>query len=343
MRSLIITTPPTPTHLSAPPSFTHCLLPLPHSSHKAFNLLLPHPNFRLSLLFNTQHASSLSVVRCSSRSGSSAPGSEGVEEASVEVTVEDGNLHGSVGSPRIPSFVRPVANLSLSDQAFFLLAFIACTTSVAFTSLVFAAVPTLFIAYQHMFYYIVAINVAMRNAATSLSKLADTAREELPSTMAAIRLSGMEISDLTLELSDLRKIEDFDVLKFLENFEFGQVEIVVNSKSLRVAQILFTHLLLEPIGLMEIADGVNKSAQALQAAEAGIRQIGSMAHQQTITMIQERASLPIISLQPVVAGAARKTSRAVGRATKTFMNIISRKEGTTEEYDDDTMNMQDFS
>ena len=45
---------------------------------------------------------------------------------------------------------------------------------------------------------------AMRRAAVSLSKLADTAREELPSTMAAIRLSGMEISDLTLELSDLR-------------------------------------------------------------------------------------------------------------------------------------------
>ena len=45
---------------------------------------------------------------------------------------------------------------------------------------------------------------AVGRAATSLSKLADTAREELPSTMAAIRLSGMEISDLTLELSDLR-------------------------------------------------------------------------------------------------------------------------------------------
>ncbi|TQE13772.1 hypothetical protein C1H46_000779 [Malus baccata] len=35
-------------------------------------------------------------------------------------------------------------------------------------------------------------------AAISLSKLADTAREELPSTLAAVRLSAMEISDLTL-------------------------------------------------------------------------------------------------------------------------------------------------
>ncbi|VVA22184.1 PREDICTED: chitinase [Prunus dulcis] len=44
-----------------------------------------------------------------------------------------------------PSVLSPsVAKLSLSDQAFFPLAFVACTTSVAFTSLVIAAVPTLF-------------------------------------------------------------------------------------------------------------------------------------------------------------------------------------------------------
>ncbi|RWW53123.1 hypothetical protein BHE74_00040412 [Ensete ventricosum] len=64
-------------------------------------------------------------------------------------------------------------------------------TAVAFTSLVAAAIPTL---------------LAMQRAATSLARLADTATEELPSTMAAIRLSGMEISDLTLELSDLRYV-----------------------------------------------------------------------------------------------------------------------------------------
>ncbi|KAK9292719.1 hypothetical protein L1049_020698 [Liquidambar formosana] len=131
---------------------------------------------------------------------------------------------------------------------------------------------------------------AMGRTATSLAKLADTACKELPSTMAAIRLSGMEISDLTLELSDLSQ---------------------------------------------EITDGVNKSTQAVQAAEAGIRQIGSLARQQTISMIQERASLPIISLQPVVSGAAEKTSGAVGQATKSFMNLISRGEFSSGNEDDD--------
>ncbi|KAG2689387.1 hypothetical protein I3760_09G136300 [Carya illinoinensis] len=230
---------------------------------------------------NSRYKQSRLVSLCSSYT--SGPSNDqlknrGLEEVSREDLVEDENSQTrwnvEVGSPSVPANVVPAAKLSLSDQAFFLLAFIACTTSVAFTSLVIAAVPTLY---------------AMGRAATSLSKLADTAREELPSTMAAIRLSGMEISDLTLELSDLSQ---------------------------------------------EITDGVTKSAQAVQAAEAGIRQIGTLARQQTISMIQERASLPIISLQPVVAGAAKKTSRAVGRATKTFMNILSRGEHSSENEDD---------
>lgn len=44
----------------------------------------------------------------------------------------------------------------------------------------------------------------MRRAAHAFTMLSDAALEELPSTMAAVRLSGMEVSDLTLGLSDLR-------------------------------------------------------------------------------------------------------------------------------------------
>ncbi|KAE8684070.1 hypothetical protein F3Y22_tig00111154pilonHSYRG00007 [Hibiscus syriacus] len=179
------------------------------------------------------------------------------------------NYNVGVGNPILPTFIS-TQKTSLSDQAFYLLAFIACTASVAFTSMVIAAVPTL---------------VALGRAAVSLSKLADTAREELLGTMEALRLSGMEISDLTLELSDLSQ---------------------------------------------EIADGVNKSAKAVQAARAGIRQIGSLARQQTISIIQKRASLPVISLQPVVAGAARKTSHAVGQATKAIMNMINQGDLSSE-------------
>ncbi|KAI4295264.1 hypothetical protein L6164_035328 [Bauhinia variegata] len=273
MKSLEIGT--HPLHLYASfNAFTHPLPPV-----KKIDFSLNRPIFQRFPFLNSQSKSSRSIISCSSRSaqfsnsGSDGRGSEAVDGASDETILDNENFQSLVGSPKIPSFAFPVANLSLNDQAFFLLTLIACTTSVAFTSLVVAAVPTLF---------------AMRNAAISLSKLADTTREELPSTMAAIRLSGMEISDLTLELSDLSQ---------------------------------------------EISDGVSKSAQALQAAEAGIRQIGSLAQQQTICMIEERANLPVISLQPVVAGAAKKTSRAVGRATKTLMNIISGREGAASEED----------
>ncbi|XP_042472067.1 uncharacterized protein LOC122054695 [Zingiber officinale] len=132
----------------------------------------------------------------------------------------------------------------------------------------------------------------------SLARLADTAREEIPSTMAAIlRLSGMEISDLTLELSDLR---------------FG---IVI--KDARLSANLL-HLV-----ALKIAYGINKSAQAVQVTEAGIRQIGSIARQQTVSLIEERANFSVLPLKPMVAGAARKTSHIVDQAKRTFTSIIS--------------------
>lgn len=48
-------------------------------------------------------------------------------------------------------------------------------------------------------------------------------------------------------------------------------------------------------------------------------------------MIQERANLPVISLQPAVIGAAKKTSQAVGQVTKKFMNIISQRDSENED------------
>ncbi|XP_077229630.1 uncharacterized protein LOC143862464 [Tasmannia lanceolata] len=244
--------------------------PNPYRQNKKNPLQISLGFLRISTSDRNFSASSRS--RSSSLIGFCLKGTE--KQFDAEFTNRDleaeGRLNVEIGNPRIPSYLQ-ASKMSLGDQAFFLLAFVACTTSIAFTSLVVVAVPTLH---------------AMGRAAISLSKLADTTREELPSTMAAIRLSGMEISDLTLELNDLSQ---------------------------------------------EVADGVRKSAQTVQAAEAGIRQIGTLARHHTMSMINERACLPTISLQPVVAGAARKTSNAVGRARKTFMNIISRGELNSED------------
>ncbi|XP_058730373.1 uncharacterized protein LOC131602308 [Vicia villosa] len=243
---------------------------LPHTSSttKYFNHILTSRQQHHFLFISSKFKTPNSIPRCSTSSNGS------IISPSEEAFPQNGNIHTEVSNPHVGYVNFHVPKFSFSDQAFFLLAFIACTTSVAFTGLVCAAVPTL---------------LAMRKAAISLSKLADTAREELPSTMTSIRLSVMEMNDLTLELSELSQ---------------------------------------------EITEGVNKSAQALQAAKTGIQHIGTVAQQQTMSMIEERANLPEISIGLVVAGAARKTTRAVGRATKSLFNMISRRENTSE-YDDD--------
>ncbi|XAR73304.1 hypothetical protein NMG60_11007225, partial [Bertholletia excelsa] len=77
---------------------------------------------------------------------------------------------------------------NLTQRYFLLLYVIACTTAVSATWLFCSAIPAL---------------LAFKRAAESIEKLSDVMREELPDTMATVRLSGMEISDLTMELSDL--------------------------------------------------------------------------------------------------------------------------------------------
>ncbi|XP_012571996.1 uncharacterized protein [Cicer arietinum] len=77
---------------------------------------------------------------------------------------------------------------NLTQRHFTLLQALAVVTAISTTWLFCSAIPTL---------------LAFKRAAESLEKLMDTTREELPDTMAAIRLSGMEISDLTTELSDI--------------------------------------------------------------------------------------------------------------------------------------------
>ncbi|CAM8938613.1 unnamed protein product [Rhodiola kirilowii] len=53
-----------------------------------------------------------------------------------------------------------------------------------------------------------------------------------------------------------------------------------------------------------------------------------------MSMIEERANLPPISLQPLVAGAAKKTTQTVGRATKTLLNMIRRGEHNSDDWED---------
>ncbi|KAL1536674.1 hypothetical protein AAHA92_29284 [Salvia divinorum] len=107
-----------------------------------------------------------------------------VENATSEPTAAS-QLTSTVGSP--PQW-------TLSHRHIQFLSLTACATAVSATWLFCAAIPALLSQGSLK---------AFKRAAESLEKLMDATREELPDTMAAVRLSGMEICDLTMELSDL--------------------------------------------------------------------------------------------------------------------------------------------
>ncbi|XP_024544611.1 uncharacterized protein LOC9643848 isoform X1 [Selaginella moellendorffii] len=96
----------------------------------------------------------------------------------------------------------------------------------------------------------------------------------------------MEISDLTLELNDL------------SSFSFTSPS-------------------------QEISDGVRTSARAVQAAEVGIRRMGAVAASQVFAMLQERATVPVQAVKPVVANAAETTRQAVLQAQRAVLTLAS--------------------
>eukprot|EP00249_Psilotum_nudum_P004889 c18376_g1_i2 orf=145-1032(-) len=95
-------------------------------------------------------------------------------------------LVSSIGTQPAP--LASLKDWKITDRHFLVLAVISCVIGGAVASLFVAAIPTM---------------LAFKKAAESLEKLLDVTREELPGTMAAVRLSGMEIGDLTMELSEM--------------------------------------------------------------------------------------------------------------------------------------------
>ncbi|XP_039044965.1 uncharacterized protein LOC120184620 isoform X2 [Hibiscus syriacus] len=125
-------------------------------------------NLRLPLRRNASHPFRSYYVSASS--------------SSSETSVSTHNIS-SVGSPTLQ-----LSQWGLTNRHILVFKVFACAVAFLATWLFLSAIPTL---------------LAFKRAAESLEKLMDVTREELPDTMAAVRLSGMEISDLTMELSDL--------------------------------------------------------------------------------------------------------------------------------------------
>ncbi|MCO5586861.1 hypothetical protein L7F22_040806 [Adiantum nelumboides] len=71
----------------------------------------------------------------------------------------------------------------------------------------------------------------------------------------------------------------------------------------------------------EISESVRSSARAVRAAEVGIRRMGSVAASQTLSILQEHASMPVEAVRPVVANAAETTRQAMSQAHKAVLGL----------------------
>lgn len=141
---------------------------------------------------------------------------------------------------------------------------------------------------------------ALRRAAIAIEQLAITAREELPGTMAAVRLSGMEISDLTMELSDLRYSVVYvqccnctvscmcsrESCKTPLYQHDNQRLVVLYALGIRIHG---THVAPQAWSWprvfsysQEITEGVRTSTRAVKAAEDGIKRMKSYAQTKTV-------------------------------------------------------------
>ncbi|KAJ0975183.1 hypothetical protein J5N97_017148 [Dioscorea zingiberensis] len=102
------------------------------------------------------------------------------------LSLDPPTLTSAIGYPPSSSLVN--SKWSLERRHIRLLNLIACSAAISTAWLFFSAIPAL---------------LAFKKSAESLEGLLDVTTEELPDAMAAVRLSGMEICDLTMELSDL--------------------------------------------------------------------------------------------------------------------------------------------
>ncbi|XP_056168752.1 uncharacterized protein LOC115693046 isoform X3 [Syzygium oleosum] len=109
--------------------------------------------------------------------------------------IYNGQYHSLVSSPSTPIrapkdlSLRPSPELGLLSLLFVLFMAIGSVLSLAIVS-----IPAMS----------VALKQAFRRLATSMSDLSKVVSEEVPGTLSSLKLSGLEISELTQQLSNLR-------------------------------------------------------------------------------------------------------------------------------------------
>jgi hypothetical protein len=169
-----------------------------------------------------------------------------------------------------PRAAPPPPPLPLSS-AFLMLGWVACALSGALAACLLAAIPAL---------------GALRRAADELAALAACVRAEIPDTAAAVRLSGLELSDAIEEVGGLTA----DVGQGLRS----------GARALAAAEA----------GARAVGSAVRQ--RALPAVRSRLVPAARSAAARSRELLAERAALPDYS-RPAIAAAAEGAAAGVGR------------------------------
>ncbi|CAI5984462.1 unnamed protein product [Closterium sp. NIES-64] len=94
--------------------------------------------------------------------------------------------------------------------------------------------------------------------------------------------------------------------------EVAREEVPGTMAAVRLSGMEMSDLSMELSDLsQEISQGIRNSARAVRLAEDGLRRVGSLAASRTAAIIEERAVVPVPSVTPVIASAARSTKNAI--------------------------------
>ncbi len=161
--------------------------------------------------------------------------------------------------------------MATADTAFLMLGWVACALAGALAACLLAAVPAL---------------VSLRRAADELAALAASVRNEVPDTAAAVRLSGLELSDAIGEVGGLTA-------------EVGQ-GIRSSARALAAAEA----------GVRAVGSAVR--TRALPAVKRRLVPAARSAAQRSAAALRERAEMEDYS-GPALAAAAEGTAAGVAK------------------------------
>ncbi|KAJ8420190.1 hypothetical protein Cgig2_026139 [Carnegiea gigantea] len=219
----------------------------------------------------------------------------------------------SVGSPPLQ-----LSHYTLSQLHINVLYVAACAVAISATWLFCSAIPTF---------------LSFKRAAESLEKLMDVTREELPGTMEAVRLSGMEISDLTMELSDLGWLSCCEVASAAAmvssspairaalgttpkgaDFPSSFVKLVVNNWAWPKLSTGYSP------SCQEITQGVRSSTRAVRMAEERLRRFANM---NSTAPMQEVARIKTTTAEPALARSARGIREGIVKSRSVLQTFFA--------------------